>query len=103
LKHDGKLFRNKRTFDRRAQKTNRYLQEWESTGFTSPSMHHNLSWLNALNITHSDYMNFNGLNNKLEKYSVELYHEFLKYVKQKYKKYFWNVLAVDIAPFMRDP
>ena len=40
-------------FDQRAQKINRYLQEWESTGFTSPSMHHNLSWLHALNITHS--------------------------------------------------
>ena len=53
LKHDGKLFKNRQIFDQRAQKINRYLQEWDSTGFTSPSMHHNLSWLHALNITHS--------------------------------------------------
>ena len=53
LKHDGKLFKNKRIFDQRAKKVKQYLQEWGSTGFTSPSMHHNLSWLHALNITHS--------------------------------------------------
>jgi len=53
LKHDGKLFKNRQFFNRRAQKINRYLQEWDSTGFTSPSMHHRLSWLHALNITHS--------------------------------------------------
>ena len=53
LKHDGKLFKNRQIFDQRAEKINRYLKEWGSTGFTSPSMHHNLSWLHALNITHS--------------------------------------------------
>jgi len=53
LVHDGNLFKNKKIFGQRARKINRYLQEWESTGFTSPSMHHNLSWLHTLNITHS--------------------------------------------------
>ena len=53
LTHDGKLFRNKKMFDQRAVKINRYLKEWGSTGFTSPSMHRNLSWQHALNITHS--------------------------------------------------
>jgi hypothetical protein len=53
LVHDGNLFKNKKIFEQRAIKINRYLREWESTGFTSPSMHHNLSWLHELNITHS--------------------------------------------------
>jgi len=53
LIHDGKLFKNKTIFDQRSEKINRYLQKWGSTGFTSPSMHHNLSWLHALNIKHS--------------------------------------------------
>ena len=210
LKHDGKLFKNWQNFDQRAQKINRYLQEWGSTGFTSPSMHHNLDWLHALNITHSistfdtdpfepqpdpvgtifpfvvyknsgqrsamsshtapfsllshpgskppglpasqltnffielpytmpqdhllyiilrekcidiwkrkldwiaekggmallnthtDYMNFNGGNNTLEEYSVELYIDFLNYVKQKYQESYWTVPANEIARFMRN-
>ena len=53
LKHDGMLFKNKRIFDQRAREINRYLKEWNSTGFTSPSMQHNVSWVHALNITHS--------------------------------------------------
>jgi hypothetical protein len=53
LVHDGNLFKNKKIFEQRAVKINRHLREWASTGFTSPSMHHNLSWLHALNITHS--------------------------------------------------
>ena len=53
LKHDGKLFKNLKIFKKRAQKINRYLQAWGSTGFTSPSMLHKLSWLHELNITHS--------------------------------------------------
>ncbi len=53
LIHDGKLFFSKRIFDKRAKRINEYLKEWESTGFTSPSMHRNLNWLHALNISHS--------------------------------------------------
>jgi len=53
LKHDGKLFLSKRTFDRQAQRINEYLKEWNTHGFTSPSMHHNLEWLAGLNIKYS--------------------------------------------------
>jgi glycosyltransferase involved in cell wall biosynthesis len=53
LKHDGKLFISKRHFDRQAVRINGYLKEWETGGFTSPSMHRNLDWMTALNITYS--------------------------------------------------
>jgi hypothetical protein len=53
LYHDGKLFSSKRIFDSRAIQINLYLQDWGSIGFTSPSMHHNLDWMHALNIKHS--------------------------------------------------
>ena len=53
LKHDGKLFFSKKTFQRRAVKINDYLKKWGSRGFSSPSMHHNLSWLKSLNIDYS--------------------------------------------------
>ena len=50
LKHDGKLYSSKKIFQERATKINHYLQEWEAKGFTSPSTHHNLNWMHALNI-----------------------------------------------------
>jgi peptidoglycan/xylan/chitin deacetylase (PgdA/CDA1 family) len=53
LKHDGKLFFSKHAFDRQAKRINEYLKEWNSEGFTSPSMHHNLEWLARLNINYS--------------------------------------------------
>jgi len=53
LKHDGKLFLNKRIFDRRSPLINAYLRQWGTRGFTSPSMHHNLEWLSALEIDYS--------------------------------------------------
>lgn len=53
LKHDGKLFLSKRTFERRAKRINDYLEKWNTKGFTSPSMHHNLEWLSSLNINYS--------------------------------------------------
>ena len=53
LNHDGKLFFSKQIFDERAIRINEYLNKWGSTGFTSPSMHHNLDWMHALNINHS--------------------------------------------------
>lgn len=53
LKHDGTLFRSKRDFDRQAPRINAYLENWKTTGFTSPSMHRNMDWMVALNITHS--------------------------------------------------
>ncbi len=50
LQHDGKLYLSKKEFLCRAKKINRYLREWNSCGFRSPSMHHNLEWINELNI-----------------------------------------------------
>ena len=50
LKHDGKLFKDYKTFRERASKINIYLNEWNSKGFRAPCMHHNLEWLHDLNI-----------------------------------------------------
>lgn len=50
LKHDGKLYSSKKVFMERAVKINQYIKEWNIKGFRSPSMHHNLEWLHALNI-----------------------------------------------------
>ena len=50
LNHDGKLFNSRRIFLERAAKINQYLKEWGAVGFRSPSMHHNLAWINELNI-----------------------------------------------------
>ena len=49
LKHDGKLYASKNIFRERAIKINHYLKEWQSVGFRSPAMHHNLDWLHELN------------------------------------------------------
>lgn len=53
LYHDGKLFRNWRKFGERRGAVNEFLQLWESRGFSSGSMHHNLQWMSHLNIDYS--------------------------------------------------
>lgn len=50
LIHDGKLFKNHKTFTDRAKKINTYINKWNATGFRAPCMHHNLEWIHALNI-----------------------------------------------------
>ncbi|MGH9955502.1 MAG: hypothetical protein ACREBC_00035 [Pyrinomonadaceae bacterium] len=50
LTHDGKLYRSRNVFNRRAVRINHYLKEWESVGFRSAAMHHNLAWIHDLNI-----------------------------------------------------
>lgn len=52
LKHDGKLFLSRRIFNKRAERINAYLKEWNSIGFSSPSMHRNLEWVHAINTTY---------------------------------------------------
>jgi len=52
LHHDGKIFMNKAKFGRKARRINHYLQEWESIGFTSPSMLRNLDLMAELDIKH---------------------------------------------------
>jgi len=50
LKHDGKLFLSREKFLKQASRINRYLKEWGSVGFVSPSMHRNLEWMHHLDI-----------------------------------------------------
>ncbi len=50
LKHDGKLYMSKETFQRSSVIINGYMREWNSVGFSSPSMHSNLEWNHDLNI-----------------------------------------------------
>ena len=53
LKHDGKLFLNKKKFSQRAEQINYYIKKWNAKGFTAPSMLCKSEWLHALNIVHS--------------------------------------------------
>ncbi len=179
LKHDGKLFKNKRIFEQRSVKINNYLKEWGCSGFRAPAMHHNLNWINALNIkydlstfdtdpfepqpdgvntiypfwsggnncsegyvempytlpqdhtlfiilqeknnqiwknkldwiaenggmalldVHPDYINFNNKYSG-EEYPIELYEQFLLYIKNKYENEYWNVLPETLAQFYLD-
>jgi hypothetical protein len=50
LYHDGKLYKSREIFEHRAKEINQFLHEWQSVGFRSPSMHHNLDWIHDLNI-----------------------------------------------------
>lgn len=50
LFHDGKLFRSRDHFDRRAAIINRYLKKWGAVGFRAPAVHHVLEWIHDLNI-----------------------------------------------------
>lgn len=50
LRHDGTLYRSRRSFQESAERINRYLTEWGSAGFRSGFMMHNLSWIHDLNI-----------------------------------------------------
>jgi hypothetical protein len=50
LNHDGKLFKSNDLFLKRAARINFYLKDWQSVGFRSPAMHHNLNFIHHLNI-----------------------------------------------------
>jgi peptidoglycan/xylan/chitin deacetylase (PgdA/CDA1 family) len=50
LNHDGNLYKSRAVFSQRSKQINDYLQDWEAVGFRSPAMHHNLEWLQELNI-----------------------------------------------------
>lgn len=50
LKHDGKLFMNRKGFEIRAHRINNYLKEWGAVGFAAPSMLRNLEWTTELDI-----------------------------------------------------
>jgi predicted glycosyltransferase len=50
LTHDGRIFQNKKKFNRAVPKINAYLHDWQIKGFSSPSMLGNLDWISQLNI-----------------------------------------------------
>jgi hypothetical protein len=53
LYHDGKLFRSLPKFTEMRDEINRFLREWQTRGFSSGAMHHNLPWISQLNIDYS--------------------------------------------------
>lgn len=50
LNHDGKLYRSKELFYKRAEKINEYITEWDAVGFCAPASHHVLEWNYALDV-----------------------------------------------------
>jgi len=180
LYHDGKLYESWQVFEKRAKLINQYLKAWKVCGFRSPAMHHNLNWLQNLNIaydastfdtdpfepqsdgvetifpfwvagenngkgfvelpytlpqdftvyillqektsdiwkrkidwiarkggmalvnTHPDYMCFNGKKPTMEEYDVDLYLDFLQYIKDRFKESFWHALPRDVAHFFKN-
>lgn len=50
LNHDGKLFSSRKEFERRAERINKYLREFDAVGFRSPLTHRNPEWMQSLNI-----------------------------------------------------
>ena len=48
--HDGRLFESKHTFQRRTGPINQAIAQYQGSGFRSPMVHRNLTWLQALNI-----------------------------------------------------
>lgn len=50
--HDGKLYRSKKIFNKRALKINECINHWNAKGFRSASMHHNLDWIADLSIVY---------------------------------------------------
>jgi hypothetical protein len=178
LYHDGKLFRDRATFERRRGLVNNYLQEWDTRGFASAAMLHNLEWISELEIdydistfdvdpfepqacgmgrifpywvqpphpdahgfvelpytlpqdfslfvllrertnaiwrqkldwiasknglalikTHPDYMVLPGHENRVEGYPVEVYTDFLDYVRARYADDVWLATPAEIASY----
>jgi hypothetical protein len=50
LNHDGKYYNSRAIFRERAFKINRYISDWGSVGYRSPSMLRELAWLHDLDI-----------------------------------------------------
>ncbi len=50
LRHDGRLFESREAFEEKAERINRYLQEWGAKGFRSGFMLRNLNWLHQFDI-----------------------------------------------------
>jgi glycosyltransferase involved in cell wall biosynthesis len=52
LQHDGKLFRSRADFARKAARINHHLRAWNATGFRSGFMLRNLEWLHELDLSY---------------------------------------------------
>lgn len=52
LVHSRKLYESRAVFQEHAARINDYLKAWDSTGFRSPCMYHNLDWLRDLDISY---------------------------------------------------
>jgi len=50
LTHDGRIFQNKKKFDKSVLEINKYLHSFQTKGFSSPSMLGNLDWISQLDI-----------------------------------------------------
>jgi len=50
IRHDTKMFRSRAEFEEAAPQINRYLRDWGSVGFHSPSMISNLEWILDLDV-----------------------------------------------------
>lgn len=46
--HDGKLFRDRASFEANLPKIHRYLERWGAVGFRSPATHRNPNWMPEL-------------------------------------------------------
>jgi peptidoglycan/xylan/chitin deacetylase (PgdA/CDA1 family) len=56
----------------------------------------------ALLNTHPDYMNFDDGPNRAEEYSVQLYTDFIEYIKEKYKNQCWHAVPSEVAAFVNN-
>ena len=52
LHHDGKLYRNREEFRKKAERINEYLIEWQAVGFRSGFMLNRLDWMHDLNVAY---------------------------------------------------
>lgn len=50
---------------------------------------------------HPDYINFNDSKGRKEEFSINLYIEFLNYIKSKYNNEYWHALPRDIANYVK--
>jgi peptidoglycan/xylan/chitin deacetylase (PgdA/CDA1 family) len=48
IKHDGKLFESRASFEANLPRIHRYLAEWQAVGFRSPATHRNADWMPEL-------------------------------------------------------
>jgi peptidoglycan/xylan/chitin deacetylase (PgdA/CDA1 family) len=45
IAHDGKLFKDRSSFEANLPKIHRYMDEWGASGFRSPATHRNAEWM----------------------------------------------------------